>query len=586
MENLTPVEIVALFDRYVYGQTQAKKMLAIALRNRYRANKLNVVDRMSVHKQNLLIEGPTGTGKTALMRVLKTKFGLPVLELDMTAFTESGYVGREVTSIGKDLADLARSVELPDWYIELRTKRRVETEVDGNRLTREEWERESRKEVERELDERAAERQLRYQAKRDHTELLRRQGILDPKELYEEYQDIYCLRAFMVGYCRQHNLTYEDFDIYSVTLGGRTVQEWIDKMSEIARSLLGVSSISELLNSEKLESHVDKLMDGDIPGAIGYMGEFMSLMALGEQIDLYVDAGQALMSNNLPLSCADGSDFYDLFDTFNGDDEDVEPVGINWLPIDATAFTIRMLSRLEDPEKWCRWWDDVFEGSPEFTKYADERLWHYEIPETVAPEKETVSRKDLKKLPNCNGHDFVENFAVVFLDEFDKLIEVDTQHTARVSRSGVQRSLLKMVEGGIYHGVDTTNVLFVAAGSFAQAPVSKLMAELQGRFPLRAKMSSLDTEALIAICKLDNSEFHGMIKLLKTEGVETQYDMDTYTFIAEKTMEANAVENLGARRLADIVHQIFLPASYDSSKYKQYDIRGETLRGHAWTENA
>lgn len=328
MENLTPVEIVALFDRYVYGQTQAKKMLAIALRNRYRANKLNVVDRMSVHKQNLLIEGPTGTGKTALMRVLKTKFGLPVLELDMTAFTESGYVGREVTSIGKDLADLARSVELPDWYIELRTKRRVETEVDGNRLTREEWERESRKEVERELDERAAERQLRYQAKRDHTELLRRQGILDPKELYEEYQDIYCLRAFMVGYCRQHNLTYEDFDIYSVTLGGRTVQEWIDKMSEIARSLLGVSSISELLNSEELESQVDKLMDGDIPGTIGYMGEFMSLMALGEQIDLYVDAGQALMSNNLPLSCADGSDFYDLFDTFNGDDEDVEPVGI------------------------------------------------------------------------------------------------------------------------------------------------------------------------------------------------------------------------------------------------------------------
>lgn len=73
MENLTPVEIVALFDRYVYGQTQAKKMLAIALRNRYRANKLNVVDRHTVHKQNLLIEGPTGTGKTALMREEKTE---------------------------------------------------------------------------------------------------------------------------------------------------------------------------------------------------------------------------------------------------------------------------------------------------------------------------------------------------------------------------------------------------------------------------------------------------------------------------------------------------------------------------------
>ncbi|AXF51070.1 heat shock protein ATPase subunit HslU domain-containing protein [Salmonella phage SPAsTU] len=578
MEKLTPVEIVKIFDRYVYGQMQAKKMLAIAMRNRYRVNKLNAPDRLSVHKQNLLIVGPTGTGKTALMRVLKTQFGLPVLELDMTAYTESGYVGREVTSIGKDLAELAGSVHLPDWYIEMRTRRKVEKEEQDGRLTRDQWEKESRKQVERERNERDAERQLEIQAKRDHTALLRRQGILDEKDLYEEIQDIYCLRAFMVGYCHEHSMGYDDFDIYEVILGGRTVQEWLTVITEMVQTMFGLDSITDFLNTNNVDQRLDEIMGGEGPGALAFMAEIMSLMAIGEHVDMYIDCGQELMSSNLDLSCADGSHFWDGFDTFDGNEEGVEPAGINWIPRDATSFTFDMLRRLETPEKWCEWWDNTFEGSPEFTKYADPRPWSYEIKKEPEPEKETINRQDLKKLPNCNGHDFVENFAVVFLDEFDKLIERGGSSNSHVSRSGVQRGLLKLVEGGNYHGIDTTNILFVAAGSFADAPPSKLMPELQGRFPLRAQMEPLDEGALIAICKLDNSEFHGMMKLLKTDNVETKYDMDTYQYIAERTVEANRVDDLGARRLADIVHEIFQPALYDSSQHPVWDIRGETLR--------
>ncbi|QVW55081.1 hypothetical protein pEaSNUABM29_00037 [Erwinia phage pEa_SNUABM_29] len=578
MENLTPVEIVKIFDKYVYGQSQAKKMLAIAMRNRYRVNKLNMPDRMSVHKQNLLIVGPTGTGKTALMRVLKTQFGLPVLELDMTAYTESGYVGREVSSVGKDLNDLAKNVHLPDWYIEMRTKRKVEKEGGDGRLSRDEWERESRKQVEREMNERAAERQLDIQAKRDHTDLLRRQGILDEQDVYEEIQDIYCLRAFMVGYCHEHSMGYEDFDIFEVDLGGRTVQQWLTVITEMIQKLLGLGSISDLLETEEIGDRIDEIMDGDTPGALSFMAEIMSLMTISEHIDMYISRGQVLMSDDVLLSCADGSEFWDGFETFKGDTEGVEPAGIDWISRDPTKFTMDMLRRLETPEKWCAWWDDVFEGCQEFTKYADTRPWCYEIPKADIPEKETISRQDLKKLPNCNGHDFVENFAVVFLDEFDKLIEQGGNTNSHVSRSGVQRSLLKLVEGGNYHGIDTTNILFVAAGSFAAAPPSKLMPELQGRFPLRATMDPLDENALVAICKLDNSEFHGMIKLLKTDGVETKYDMDTYQYIAERTVKANQVDDLGARRLADIVHSIFQPALYDSRLYPVYDITGERLR--------
>ena len=191
-----------------------------------------------------------------------------------------------------------------------------------------------------------------------------------------------------------------------------------------------------------------------------------------------------------------------------------------------------------------------------------------------------MSRKDLDKVTNCNGRDFVENFGVVFLDEIDKLIETDSTGRTHVSRSGVQRSLLKMVEGGLYAGIDTTNILFVGAGSFAEAPVTKLMPELQGRFTLRAELEPLTKEALVEICRMSSSEFHAMVKLMRIENIEVKYDLDTFEYIAEKTVEANSVDNLGARRLAAIVERLFQDGLYDPTQYVErgYDLCGATLR--------
>ena len=116
MQDLTPKRMVAIFDRYVHGQQDAKAILAVAIRNRWRLCRLGHDARLAVVKQNILLHGPTGSGKTALLRVLKNHFGLPVSEVDITEYTETGYVGKEVGQIIKDLFSL--EIEVPDWYKE------------------------------------------------------------------------------------------------------------------------------------------------------------------------------------------------------------------------------------------------------------------------------------------------------------------------------------------------------------------------------------------------------------------------------------------------------------------------------------
>src|SRR5215211_6570961 len=107
MENLTPAAIVAELDRYIIGQTDAKRAVAVALRNRYRRQLLPDELRGEVIPKNILMMGPTGVGKTEIARRLARLANAPFVKVEATKFTEVGYVGREVDSIIKDLVDIA-----------------------------------------------------------------------------------------------------------------------------------------------------------------------------------------------------------------------------------------------------------------------------------------------------------------------------------------------------------------------------------------------------------------------------------------------------------------------------------------------
>src|SRR5215469_9816017 len=111
-EDLTPGQIVAELDRYIVGQRNAKRAVAVALRNRYRRRLLSADLRDEVIPKNILMIGPTGVGKTEIARRLATLAHAPFIKVEATKFTEVGYVGRDVDSMVRDLAQIAvRMVE-------------------------------------------------------------------------------------------------------------------------------------------------------------------------------------------------------------------------------------------------------------------------------------------------------------------------------------------------------------------------------------------------------------------------------------------------------------------------------------------
>src|SRR5829696_5244859 len=110
MEDLTPAQIVAELDRFIIGQSDAKRAVAVALRNRFRRQLLPEEMRGEVVPKNILMMGPTGVGKTEIARRVAKIVDAPFLKVEATKFTEVGYVGRDVESIVRDLVEIAISM--------------------------------------------------------------------------------------------------------------------------------------------------------------------------------------------------------------------------------------------------------------------------------------------------------------------------------------------------------------------------------------------------------------------------------------------------------------------------------------------
>ena len=166
--------------------------------------------------------------------------------------------------------------------------------------------------------------------------------------------------------------------------------------------------------------------------------------------------------------------------------------------------------------------------------------------------------------------DRTEQDGIVFIDEIDKIAVPESKSGTDVSRQGVQRDLLPIVEGSSVttkHGViKTDGILFIAAGAFHQASVSDLMPELQGRFPIRVELDPLTAEDFRRILVEPESNLIGQQRsLLGTEGIEVQVDDDAITEMARLASEANErFENIGARRLTTIIEQVFEGVAFDA----------------------
>ena len=188
-----------------------------------------------------------------------------------------------------------------------------------------------------------------------------------------------------------------------------------------------------------------------------------------------------------------------------------------------------------------------------------------------------------------------EQFGIVFFDEIDKVAGKEAGHGPDISREGVQRDILPIIEGSTvntkYGPVKTDYMLFIAAGAFHVSSVSDLLPELQGRFPIRVNLQPLGKEEFVQILtKPENALIKQYTALLSADGVNLEFGEDAIEAIAEYADRCNhQQENIGARRLHTILESVLDDISFNAGEVDPpvtMQIDGAYIRSHVPQELA
>ncbi len=454
LADLTPRQIVAELDRFIVGQDDAKKAVAIALRNRWRRQQAPDAIRDEISPANIVLIGPTGVGKTEIARRLAKLAGAPFIKVEASKFTEVGYVGRDVESMVRDL---------------------VESAIDMVRTERE-----------------------------------------------SEVED----------------LAHEKVD------------------ERILDLLLPVPTDSKPAPKEA--------------PAAATAGSIPALFVVSSSGEV---SKEAVQDNNNPVN-----------DRYRRTREKLKQLLVDGqlegreVEVEVTQQSGPMFDML------------IPQGAPEgmenFTEMLQDMLPKRKKKRTmkVSEARRVLLEQELEKLVDmedvtADALERVEKMGIIFLDEIDK-IAGERGHTAGpdVSREGVQRDLLPIVEGSNvqtkYGLVKTDHVLFIAAGAFHVSKPSDLIPELQGRFPIRVELSSLSEEDLYKILtEPQNALTKQYVALLATEGVTLEFTEDGLREMARLATLVNArTEDIGARLLHTIIEKVLEELSFDAP-----DRKGETV---------
>ncbi|MBP2058000.1 ATP-dependent HslUV protease ATP-binding subunit HslU [Lactobacillus colini] len=192
----------------------------------------------------------------------------------------------------------------------------------------------------------------------------------------------------------------------------------------------------------------------------------------------------------------------------------------------------------------------------------------------VSDAREVLIQEESKKLVNYDNLyqraiERTQQNGIIFIDEIDKITAGNKKTSGEVSREGVQRDILPIVEGSTvstkYGPVATDHILFIAAGAFAESKPSDLIPELQGRFPIRVELNALTQEDFVKILKdPQNSLLKQYIALLHADGIKLVFTQEAIDRIAEIAYEVNqGTDNIGARRLATILEKLLEDVLYE-----------------------
>ena len=201
---------------------------------------------------------------------------------------------------------------------------------------------------------------------------------------------------------------------------------------------------------------------------------------------------------------------------------------------------------------------------------------------TVAEAREILVNEESEKLVNdadihSEAISLAQNHGIIFIDEFDKITS-KSENSGQVSREGVQRDILPIVEGSLvntkYGTVSTEHILFIASGAFHLSKPSDLIPELQGRFPIRVELDDLTAEDFVKILtEPDNALVKQYIALLGTENISVTFTKEAIEKIAEIAFEVNSeTDNIGARRLHTILEKILEDLLFESPDMQMGEI--------------
>ncbi len=444
LADLTPRQIAAELDRYIVGQAEAKKAVAIALRNRWRRQRAPESIREEISPNNIILIGPTGVGKTEIARRLAKLAGAPFIKVEASKFTEVGYVGRDVESMVRDL---------------------VESAIDMVRSERE-------SEVEDLAHERVDERLL---------------DLLLPPPAPDKPDP-----AAQPAAREPQTVPDDGLGVFLVSGSGSVVKETVDPAQE--RYKRTRDKLRQLLLDGKLE---DREVEVEVP-------------------------------QNAPM-----------FD---------------------------VLASQGAPEGMDNISDMLKEMMPKRKKKRTVK---------VSEARRILFEQELEKLIDlddvtADALDRVEKLGIIFLDEIDKIAgERSKMGGPDVSREGVQRDLLPIVEGSNvqtkYGMVKTDHVLFIAAGAFHVSKPSDLIPELQGRFPIRVELKPLTEQDFVRIMtEPENALTKQYAALVTADGATLDFKPDGIAEIARIAALVNErMENIGARRLHTVMTTLLEDVLFD-----------------------
>ncbi|MDD3586851.1 MAG: ATP-dependent protease ATPase subunit HslU [Thermoguttaceae bacterium] len=496
---MTPRQIVEQLDKHIIGQAAAKRAVAIAVRNRWRRQKVEAGMRKEIGPKNMLMIGPTGVGKTEIARRLALLTGAPFIKVEATKYTEVGYYGRDVESIVRDLVENAIGI--------VRTEERIKVADQAQKRTNERL-------IDLLVEKFEQEAGVSKSSKSSKTDASR-------------------------GEANHSGLSFPDaFHSYQVDPN--------DPMPGLNDFVKGLqTAISQMVtdqNAEKEPSDAKQEKSANEVSVPDQTEEEPACVVDREEIRLKLEQGLYedetiavdTQSKNSPVVL--GGMFNDSMET------DLQSMFESFMP----KQNVQRHLAVRDARK-------------------------------VINEQECEELINKEKV-NAQAIELAENLGIVFIDEIDKIVASEKQYGADVSRQGVQRDLLPIVEGTTvqtkYGFVSTEHVLFIAAGAFHRAKPTDLMPELQGRFPIRVELSELTQEDFVRILKEPEGSLVKQYEaLMQTEGVSLSFTEDALESLAEFAFEVNQTQqNIGARRLYTMMERLLEELSFEAPDMKMGNV--------------